>query len=138
MKAAVQPFHNGELKMAKVFNVDALAKEERSITLHGVNHPVVDMSVDAYLATMKIAAELDKVENKNSQEAQINAVVSTICLAVPSISADVLRALPFDQMNAISQFVRGDVPDALKDAVTTEVKTEATEKAAEVVEAKKD
>lgn len=123
--------------MAKIFNVDALAKEERAITLGGVNHPVIDMSVDAYLATMKLANELDKPENKDSQEAQINAVVNTICLAVPSISAEVLRSLPFDQMNAISQFVRGEVPDVLKDAVITQVTTEETIEA-EKLEAKND
>lgn len=114
--------------MAKVFNVDELAKEVRAIKLFGVEHPVVEMTVDSYLKTMAIAKELDKAENKSNQEAQIDAVIQTIVLAVPTLDSATLRSLPFDQMNAIAQFVRGEVPDALKEAVeTVEVATEATE-----------
>lgn len=113
--------------MAKVFNVDELAKEERSIVLKGVSHNVIEMTVDSYLKTMAIAKELDKELNKDNQEVQINSVIQTIVLSIPTISAEALRALPFDQMNAIAQFVRGEVPDALKDAVSTiEVTTDAT------------
>lgn len=118
--------------MAKIFNVDELAKEERSIVLKGKTHAVNEMSVDSYLKTMKIANDLDSPEKKNSQEAQISAVVQTIALAIPTITAEELRALPFDQMNAIAQFVRGEVPDALKDAVASvEVTTDETLKVAE-------
>lgn len=125
--------------MAKVFNVDALAKEERSIVLKGVTHNVVEMSVDSYLKTMAIAQELDKEENKTSQDAQIGAVLKTIILGIPTVDEATLRALPFDQMNAIAQFVRGEVPDALKEAVATvEVVTPETEAKAEAVEAKND
>lgn len=132
-------FNNGDRKMAKVFNVDALAKEERSIVLKGVTHNVVEMSVDSYLKTMAIAQELDKEENKTSQDAQIGAVLKTIILGIPTVDEATLRALPFDQMNAIAQFVRGEVPDALKEAVATvEVVTPETEAKAEAVEAKND
>jgi hypothetical protein len=125
--------------MAKVFNVDALAKEERSIVLKGVTHEVVEMSVDSYLKTMAIALELDKDENKSSQEAQISAVLKTIVLGIPTVDEATLRALPFDQMNAIAQFVRGEVPDALKEVVATvEIVTPATEALAKEVEAKND
>lgn len=118
--------------MAKIFNVDELAKEERSIVLKGKTHAVNEMSVDSYLKTMKIANDLDSPEKKNSQEAQISAVVQTIALAIPTITAEELRALPFDQMNAIAQFVRGEVPDALKGAVASvEVTTDETLKVAE-------
>lgn len=125
--------------MAKVFNVDALAKEERSIVLKGVSHDIVEMSVDSYLKTMAIAKELDKEENKTSQEAQITAVLQTIILGIPTVDEATLRALPFDQMNAIAQFVRGEIPDALKDVVTTvEVVTPETEAKAKEAEAKND
>lgn len=125
--------------MAKVFNVDALAKEERSIVLKGVTHNVVEMSVDSYLKTMAIAQELDKEENKTSQDAQIGAVLKTIILGIPTVDEATLRALPFDQMNAIAQFVRGEVPDALKEAVATvEVVTPETEAKAKAEEAKND
>lgn len=117
--------------MAKVFNVDSLAKETREIVLFGDTHKVVEMSVNSYLETMAIAAKLEKEENKTSQEAQIDAVIDTILLGVPTLDKKTLRELPFDQMNAIAQFVRGEVPDALKDAVeTVEVTTPATEAAA--------
>jgi hypothetical protein len=116
--------------MAKVFNVDALAKEEREIVLFGTTHKVVEMSVDSYLKTMSIAEELEKEENKSNQEVQINAVLKAITLGIPTLDADTLRKLPFDQMNAIAQFVRGEVPDQLKDAIeTVEVVTPATQEA---------
>lgn len=125
--------------MAKIFNVDELAKEERSIVLKGVTHQVVEMSVDSYLKTMAIAKALDQEENKSSQEAQVNAVLKTIVLGIPTLNEETLRVLPFEQMNAIAQFVRGEIPDALKDAVSTvEVVTPETEAKAREAEAKKD
>ena len=113
--------------MAKIFNVDALAKEERSIVLFGVSHSVIDMTVNSYLATMAIAKELEKEENKSDQEVQVTAVLKTITLGIPTLDVETLKNLPFDQMNAIAQFVRGDVPEALKGAVeTVEIVTDET------------
>ena len=116
--------------MAKVFNVDALAKEEREIVLNGVTHKVLEMSVDSYLKTMALAENLDKEENKSNQEVQIDAVLKSITLGIPTLDTETLKKLPFDQMNAIAQFVRGEVPDQLKEAIeTVEVTTPETQEA---------
>lgn len=116
----------------KIFNVDELKKEERAIALGGKEHPVLDMSVEAYLKTMAISKDLEKFletpegkDTAKAQEAQIDALIKTVLISIPTLDADTLRNLPFEQMNAIAQFARGDVPDALKDAIKTEVQTEA-------------
>jgi uncharacterized protein (DUF2267 family) len=100
--------------MAKVFNVDQLAEETRQIVLKGKTHEIKPMSVDDFLATM---AEADKLDKDASPQAQIDAVVKTIARAIPTLSEDDVKALPFDQMNAIAQFIRGDIPEELKKAV---------------------
>ncbi len=101
--------------MSKVFNVDQLAEETREIVLKGVTHEVKAMSVDDFLATM---AQAEKLEKDNGPTAQIDAIVKTIARAIPSLTEADIRGLPFEQMNAISQFIRGDIPDELKDKVT--------------------
>lgn len=103
--------------MAKVFNVDALAEETREIVLKGTTHAVLPMDVDGFLKTLEVADELEK---DKSPEAQVGAVVKMINRAIPTLSAEEIRKLPFHQMNAISAFIRGEVPDELKDAVSTD------------------
>lgn len=106
--------------MAKVFNVDALAKESREIVLKGVTHQVREMSVDDFLAAMKTA---DELENKDAgPETQINALVSTVHRAIPTLTVEECRVMPFEHLNAISQFIRGEIPDGLKEVPVEEGK----------------
>ena len=103
--------------MAKVFNVDALAKESREIVLKGITHEVREMSVDDFLAAMKTADDLEKA---TGPEEQIEALVKTVHRAIPTLSVEVIREMPFDHLNAISQFIRGEIPDGLKEVATGE------------------
>ena len=96
--------------MAKVFNVDALSKESREIVLKGITHEVREMSVDDFLAAMKTA---DELEQATGPEAQIEALVKTVNRAIPTLSITDIRNMPFDHLNAIQQFIRGDIPEGL-------------------------
>lgn len=101
--------------MAKILNVDGLTKEKKEIVLKGVSHEIKEMSVDDFLATMDTASKLDK---DASPKAQIDAVVAMIVRAIPSLDEKDIRALPFEQLNAIASFIRGEIPDEIKDAVS--------------------
>lgn len=102
--------------MAKVFNVDALTKVESEIVLNGKTHAVVDMSVEGFLATMKDAEALEKAGNDIS--AQINALVKTILRAIPTLDEQELRQQPLQALYGIASFVRGEIPEGLKEMVS--------------------
>lgn len=73
------------------------------------------MSVDDFLETMNTAELLDK---DSSPKAQVDAIIAMICRAIPTLKEAEVRGLPFDQLNAISAFIRGEIPDEIKDAVS--------------------
>jgi hypothetical protein len=101
--------------MAKILNVDGLAKERKEIVLKGVTHEIKEMSVDDFLVAMNTADVLDK---DSSPKAQIDAIVTMVSRAIPTLQEAEIRGLPFEQLNAISAFIRGEVPDEIKNAVT--------------------
>lgn len=102
----------------KVFNVDALAKETRHIVLDGQQHEVVPMNVESFLKTLEVA---DALEQDKSTASQINGVVKMINAAIPTLSEDRIRKMPLEHMNAISEFVRGEIPEVLKPAAAEQV-----------------
>lgn len=110
--------------MAKILNVDGLAKERREIVLKGVTHEIREMTVEDFLVAMDRAEKLD---NDASPKAQVDAIVGMIVNAIPTLKEDEVRGLPFDQLNAISAFIRGEVPDEIKDAISEAKAKEAAD-----------
>lgn len=107
--------------MAKILNVDGLAKERKEIVLKGVTHEIREMSVDDFLVTMATA---DKLEKDSTPKAQVDAIISMVSRAIPTLTEAETRSLPFEQINAIAAFIRGELPDEIKDAIS-EVKDNA-------------
>jgi hypothetical protein len=103
--------------MAKILNVDGLAQEKKEIVLKGITHVIKEMSVEDFLVTMEAA---DKLEVDSSPKAQIDAIVAMVARAIPSLTDVEARALPFDQLNAIASFIRGEISDSIKHAITEE------------------
>lgn len=105
--------------MTKVFNVDSLyEKEPLEIILNGKNHVVHEMNVASFLETMKDAEKLK--DSKDDTTAQIEVLIAGILRAIPTVTDAEIRALTFDKLNAVSQFIRGEVPDELREAVGLE------------------
>jgi len=94
--------------MAKVLNLDSLSEETRSITLNGVTHEVVGMSVDSYIKVQKV---LENLKEEDDLPTKMKASVEMISAAVPTLKEDVLRAMSMEKLNMIIEFVNGPTPE---------------------------
>lgn len=101
--------------MTRVLNVDGLAQEKREIVLNGKTHEIKELSVDGFLATMDFAKSK---EGDTSTGSGIDSAVHMILLAIPTLTVSDIRALPPQHMWAIVNFIQGDVPDEIKQAVS--------------------
>lgn len=107
-----------------VFNVDDLTKESRAVIVNKRQHEIVEMTVDGYLTAIKTAQVL---KGKPTEEEQVNALVETVHAAIPTLPKEEIRAIPIVKLTAISNFIRGEVPDELKEAVNAEPVEEGAE-----------
>ncbi len=88
----------------KALNLDDLSKESRTITLDGVVHEVLDMSVENFIETQRKSDQLG--ENATDVE-QIEAYVEMIARSVPSLGSPKLRSLSVDKLTRILKFLNG-------------------------------
>jgi len=100
--------------MTKILNIDTLTSDQRTLVLGGVEHPVVEMNVDNFIATTKAAEELQSTNAPLT--AQVESAVSLIIRSVPTVSRDTLNKVPLRHLQTIVAFVRGDEVEAVPDA----------------------
>lgn len=100
--------------MTKILNIDTLTTDARTVVLGGVEHAVVEMNVDNFLATTKAAEEL---QNTNAPlTAQVESAVSLIMRSIPTVSRETLNKIPLRHLQTIVAFVRGDDVEAAPEA----------------------
>lgn len=95
----------------KTLNIEALTKADRTITLFGVTHDVVEMTVENFVATTEAAERLGK---NPSLKDQVNETVDMILRSVPTASRDDLRKLTLEQLSTVIRFIRGDLDEPAK------------------------
>ena len=103
----------------KILNIESITSEvARTITLKGVSHPVIEMTVENFVDTTKHAERLEK-ENASIVE-QIEATAESILRSVPTLDRKEIYAMSLKQLGVIYRFISGedefeDFPDAISD-----------------------
>lgn len=94
----------------KILNLDKLSQAStRELTINGVKHPIVAMSVENFIETTRSLETLMKTGG--SMADQIEAAVDMICRCVPSVDRGALVKYEPSVLNTIATFVRGDDVD---------------------------
>lgn len=91
----------------KFLNLDELAKTNRTITLAGNEHAVVEMTVENFIETTKAAEALSKGDPTFAE--QMEASIEMIVRSVPTLDTATLRKLSLEQLTKVLQFLRGDL-----------------------------
>jgi len=107
--------------MTKVLNLDSLTEEKRTITLNGVTHEVIGMSVEAFIKMQKISEALGETESIGEK---MKATVDMIVATVPTLDAQVLMAMPLEKVSMIASFINGVEPETEPEAEGDEAKKE--------------
>ena len=98
----------------KVLNLDGFAQVKRQLTLKGVNHDVLETSVQQFIDNLAAAEALEAKGEKTLEtlSQQVKASVDAILESVPTIDRADLVALPIEALSAIMKFIRGELdPD---------------------------
>lgn len=112
----------------KALNLDALQTEVlQQVTVNQKTYDVVAMSVGDFIETMRDAASLEalhKAAKKSGDENSVTNVVESLEIlvrsinrAIPSLPEAEVRALPMAKLYALNDFIRGIVPEELRDQV---------------------
>ena len=109
--------------MAKILNLNSLAKEEKILTIDGTSYPMKDMSVEDFIELTRRAEAVDKKEDVGLADK-----IDTVCISFPTCPKTVLRKRSLEELNAIVEFAR----DTATEGVT---ETEGVEKKQETVAA---
>lgn len=105
-----------------VLNLDELSQQTRTITIKGVAHEVVDMTVEDFIETSKAIEALKKAESdKNTTESdktvgQVKHAIDMICRRVPTLTPADLSKLSMEKLSLIMKFIQGEMDEK----VTTE------------------
>lgn len=89
----------------KVLNLDDLAKTTRTLTLDGVQHEVLDMTVGAFIEATKNEEKMKKA----SLADQFENAVKMVHERVPTLSEERLKKLNFDRLTIILKFITGEL-----------------------------
>jgi hypothetical protein len=92
--------------MTKILNIDTLSSDQRTIVLGGVEHEVLEMSVENFIATTKQAELLQSTDA--ALTAQVESAIDLIQRSVPSAPRETLLKLKLRHLQTIVAFVRGD------------------------------
>lgn len=108
--------------MSKVLNLDELAQEERVLTLKGTSYAMKEMSVQEFIsATRDAEKEQAKATAEGATELELSEVmeklVDMISDSFPTCPKDELNSLKMHQINAILEFMKGDVEEQVGEDV---------------------
>lgn len=95
----------------EILNIDALAAPKRQLTLKGVSHEVLDLSVQDFIDNMTAANKLEASKLGGAEEAMESMRLSMIMIkrSVPTLGdAEIARLNP-NQVGVLLQFIRGEL-----------------------------
>jgi len=91
-----------------ILNLDDVVVPKRSITLHGVRHPVEPQSVEGFIKSVRALQELEKKADSTDVVAQFELSMDAITFSVPTLTRDMLGKLTLEQLGKINRFLRGE------------------------------
>lgn len=97
----------------KTLNIEALTKADRTISLFGKTHDVVEMTVENFIATTEAA---EKLGANPSMKEQIAETIEMIARSVPTVDRADLKKLTLEQLSTVIRFIRGDLDEPAKEA----------------------
>jgi hypothetical protein len=92
----------------KALNLDVLSREVRTITLGGLDHEVIDMTVEDFIETSRA---IDELEKDTSVTSQLESSIAMICRRVPTLTPEQLKKLSLEKLTLILKFIKGDMDD---------------------------
>lgn len=97
----------------KILNIDELAQVKRQVKWKGVNHDVVETSVQQFIDSLKAAESLESAKDEPEKlSKQIENSVDSILSSIPSMKREDLAGAPFETLTAMMKFIRGELdPD---------------------------
>jgi hypothetical protein len=108
----------------KTLNLDELVTVERKVKLGGAEYPVVELSVGAFINSMKKANELKARTEKGEVipvESTMESMIEAVQMALPDCPREKLDRLSFDALGVLMQFINGnDAPKAEGELTQTE------------------
>jgi hypothetical protein len=105
----------------KVLNLDSMVKVTKSVTLKGVEHEVKEMSVDDFVFANAEAKKLESIKAGDQTVgdqtvAMCESMVALLDRVIPTIGAQQLRGLSFNQLDALTAFVNGILEEETQNA----------------------
>lgn len=96
-------------KSTKILDLDKFGGDaERTITIAGIEYPVIEMTFDNFVETTKQAQRL-QADPKTTTADHMEASISMIQRTVPSIPTEVLRGLSLVKLGVIVKFLHGEL-----------------------------
>jgi hypothetical protein len=95
----------------KILNLDELTTTSRKVRLRGKEYDVVELSVGAFIDTMKKANEIEARANKGETirpDESMSQMIDTLSLALPDCPREELGRLSFNALAVLLKFVNGD------------------------------
>lgn len=101
------------MKILNLNKLDASVGKRRELVIDDQSYPIVEMTVDNFIATSQEASRLER-DNGTVTE-MIEATVALILRSVPTLSREALGGRSLEVLNTIAAFVRGDEIDAAEE-----------------------
>lgn len=98
--------------MSEMLNLDQFAPVKKSVTILGKKYDVLDMTVDVFI---KVVTASKNIKDDASEVEHLKASLEMIKFYIPTIEEEVLQTLSFIQVEALSQFVRGEAVRVLEE-----------------------
>lgn len=112
----------------EILNIDDLMpKSKRAIKLGGVEHEVVEMSVQMFIESVAEANKLKQLPHDSTEH--LESTIRLVNRAIPSLAADVIRSLPMDVLGTIVQFINGELDEEIKKGKAAQDESEGEEAA---------
>jgi len=101
--------------MAKVLNLDSLAKKEQELIIGGEAYKQKQLSVEDFIKLTKRVEVLEK-KKEDSMATRMEFLIETILISYPTCSAEILKAQTVENLNSIVEFARdGSLPKELSE-----------------------
>ena len=105
-------FNSREIKM-KILNLDSFAKENRVLTIDGIQHKMKEMSVEDYIDLNNKAEQMDEAESQ-STVTSVEFMMESISKIFPTATKEILVKRSMNELAYISSFARGELDEQLK------------------------
>lgn len=98
--------------MTKILNLDSFAAPTRQVTINGVTYDLLEQTVEGYIKAKQLHDSFDKMD----PDSRLLGSIDMLATSIKGIKVEQLRALSFDQINVLTQFVSGIDEPTLDDA----------------------